>query len=93
MALELSGLVNLVIEGLSAYTFGNHFITTTIIILFFLVFALLIRIPLPFALTIPLPLVIVFVAYGYLPLAIGVLFAVGFLVLAGLSFVFGLGVK
>jgi len=93
MALELSGLVNLVIEGLSAYTFGNHQITTAVIVLFFLVFALLVRIPLPFALTIPLPLIVVFVAYGYLSLAIGGIFAVGFLVLAGLSFNYGIGVK
>lgn len=93
MAFQESGLVNLVIEGLSAYVFGNHQITTAVIILFFVVFALLIRIPLPFALTVPLPLIIVFVAYGYLSLAIGVLFAVGFLVLSSLSFVSGLGVK
>ena len=93
MALDLDGIVNLVVVGLTTHVFGNINITTSAIIVFFLLFSLLIKIPLPLALTIPLPLIVVFVAYGFMPLAIGALVAVGFIVLSAGAFLKGLGIK
>jgi hypothetical protein len=93
MAIDPSGLVNSVILGLTAYVFGNILLTTSAIIVFFVVFSLLVKIPLPFALAVPLPLILAFVAFGYMSVAIGVLFAVGFIILSASAFMVGIGIR
>lgn len=93
MSVDLSGMVHLVLIGLTEHVFGHMAITTSIIMLFFVVFSLLINIPVPFALAIPIPFVVILTAYGYLTILIGGILSAVFLVLAIVSFLGGMGVK
>lgn len=91
MALDLSGLVHLVIMGLTDHVFGDVMLTCVFIMLLFVTLGFLIRIPAPFALVIPLPIAIVFAAYGYMSVLAAGLLASGFLVIAVVSFLSGMG--
>lgn len=93
MSVDTSGIVHLILVGLTEHVFGNINITSTVLMLFFVVFALLIQIPAPFALAIPIPFAIILTAYGYLNVAMGGILSVIFLVLAIGSFLAGLGAK
>lgn len=93
MSVDLSGMVHLVLIGLTEHVFGHMAITTSIIMLFVVVFSLLINIPVPFALAIPIPFVVILTAYGYLTILIGGILSAVFLVLAIVSFLGGMGVK
>ena len=93
MSVSLEGIVHLVLMGLTDHVFGHVAITTTVLMMFFVVMALLINIPVPFALAIPLPFVIVLTAYGYLTIVVGGVLSAIFLVLAVISFLAGLGVR
>lgn len=93
MAVDLTGIVHLVLMGLTEHVFGNIIITCTILMMFFVVVALLIQIPVPFALAIPIPMAVVFTAYGYLTIVVGGVLSAVFLVLAIGSFLAGLGVN
>ena len=93
MGLDLSGIVMVVLDGLTVNVFGSLEITTAVTALFFILFGLLIRISLPIAMVVPLPLVIYLTAYGFIGLAFGGIMTVLFLVLAVLSFIGGMGVK
>jgi len=93
MAVDLNGIVHLVLMGLTDNVFGHIAITSTVIMLFFVVFALLIQIPAPFALAIPIPFAVVLTAYGYLTVAVGGVLSAVFLVLAIASFLAGVGAK
>ena len=91
MAVDVTGIIHLMIMGLTNYVFGSVMLTCSILLMFFLIVALLIKIPVPYALAIPIPLSVVFVAYGYMPVLIGGLLSVVFMVLAIASFTSGVG--
>jgi len=93
MSVDLTGMVHLVLLGLTEHVFGHIAITSVVIMLFFVVFALLINIPVPFALAIPIPFAVVLTAYGYLTVAVGGILSAVFLVLAVMSFLGGMGVR
>jgi len=92
MAIDTTGTFFLLIQGLSDNVFGSIPFTCSFIILFFLIFALLIKIPVPFALAIPIPLAIIFSAYGFMSYGLGGTLAITFMVLAIGSLLAGLGV-
>ncbi len=91
MSVNLEGIVHLVIMGLTDHVFGHVAVTTTILMMFFVVMALLINIPVPFALAIPIPFIIVLTAYSYLTIIVGGVLSGIFLILAVVSFLAGMG--
>jgi hypothetical protein len=93
MSVDNTGIVHLVLTGLTDYVFGNMAVTATILLLIFVIFAVLINIPLPFALAIPIPFAVMLIAYGYLTVLVGGLLAGTFLILAVASFLAGMGVR
>lgn len=93
MVVDLGGIVHLVIVGLTDNVFGNIVITSTVLMMVFVIIALMLQIPVPFALAIPVPFAIVLTAYGYLTVAVGGILSAVFLVSAIVSFLTGLGVK
>jgi hypothetical protein len=86
-------IVDLIIKGLTEHVFGLTEVTITILMLFFVMFSLLINIPVPFAVAIPIPFVVILTAYGYMSILFGGLLSAMFLILAIMSFLGGLGVK
>ncbi len=93
MAVDLGGIVHLVLMGLSEHVFGNIILTSVVILLFFVVFALLIQIPVPFALAVPIPFSVVLTAYGYVPVVFGAILTITFLVFAIASALAGIGTR
>jgi hypothetical protein len=93
MALSESGIINTIITNLTTYVFGNTLITSTSILIFFIIFALLIQIPFPFAIGLCIPLIIVLTAYSFLPVVVGGLLVALFLVISILAFIGGVGLN
>lgn len=91
MVVNVSGIFNLVLVGLTTHVFGTMALASSFIILFFVLFALLIRIPVPFAFALGIPMSVVFAAFGFMSVLFAGLLSAGFLVLSIVSFMFGLG--
>lgn len=91
MVVNTSGIVNLVLVGLNTHVFGNMAYTASFLVLFFVLFAMILRIPVPFAFALGIPMSVVFAAFGYMPILMAGLFSAAFLVLSIMSFLFGLG--
>jgi len=86
MAINETGIVYIIISNLSAYVWGNEIITSITIVVFFTIISILLQIPLPFALALQIPFIIVLTAWGFLPIVVGGIMTVAFLVLAIGSF-------
>lgn len=86
MAINETGIVYVIINSLSAYVWGNEIISSITVIMFFTILSILLQIPIPFALALQIPFVIVLTAWGFLPVFVGGIITVIFLVLAVLSF-------
>lgn len=93
MVVNMDGTVHLIIVGLSTHVFGSILLTSIVLLLFFVMMALLIRIPVPFALAIPIPFAVVLTAYGYLDVIAGSILTTVFFVLVVISFLGGIGAK
>ena len=93
MAVETSGMVHMVIMGLTDHVFGNVIYTSTFLMLLLVVIALLIRIPTPFALAIPIPFAVTLAAFGYLSVAVAGILSLIFMVFAVMSFIAGLNLN
>jgi hypothetical protein len=91
--LDISGIINEVLMGLSLYVFGHMEITCIAIILALTIICLLIQIPLPVALALMLPFITILTAWGYMSIMTGGLFASGYLVIAILSFYKNVGLE
>ena len=89
--INVTGVFNSVLCGLTTNIFGTIALTTSFIIIFFVLFALLIRIPVPFAFALGIPLSVVFASFGYMPVMFAGLLSAAFLVLSMTSLLIGLG--
>jgi len=86
MAINNTGALYGIIQNLSIYVFGNEIVTTIVMTLFFVLFAVMIQIPLPFAIALQIPLIIILTAWGYLPVVVGVVLTSVYLIIAAGSF-------
>jgi hypothetical protein len=89
--INVTGVFNSVLGGLTTNIFGTMALTTSFIIIFFVLFALLIRIPVPFAFALGIPMSVVFASFGYMPVMFAGLLSAAFLVLSMTSLLIGLG--
>lgn len=93
MAVDTEGIVHLIIISLAENVFGSILLTCVLITMFFLLFSLIIRIPVPFAFALQIPFVVYLTAWGYMPILIGGLMSAIFLVFAVTSMTAGFGIK
>jgi hypothetical protein len=91
--ISTSGLIYNILENLTAYVFGNTIITSIVIIMAFMLFALLIQIPLPFAIALNIPLIIILTAINYIPMFVGGILISLFLLLCVWAFTTGTGLN
>ena len=85
MLLNDSSVFALVFTNLNAYVFGSPVVTSVILLLCTLIFALLIRVPLPVALGLLVPMTLVLMAIGWLPLIAGAVVVVVLVIMAVMS--------
>lgn len=93
MVVETSGMVHLVIMGLTDHVFGQVLYTSLFLMLLLVVVAILIRIPYPFALAIPIPMAITLAAFGYMTVLAAGILALIFMILSVMSLVAGLNLN
>lgn len=91
MVVNTSGTFSLVIMGLSTHVFGSVSWTCTFLVLLFVLFAMLVRVPVAFSFALGIPMAVVFAAFGYMTVLFAGLLSVVFMVLAIGSFMLGLG--
>ena len=88
-----TGIIYQILEGLNYYVWGNMTLTALTIVIFFTLIALLSQVPLPFALALNIPLIIIMTASGFLPVVVGGLFTITFLILSVFAFYNGVGLN
>jgi len=93
MAVDLTGIVHLLLVSLTDNVFGNMMVTVGVLLIFLVIVAMVIGIPPAFAFAIPIPLSIVLAAYSYVSPIFAAVFSLIFLIMSVASFLVGVGVK